>query len=56
MKRDPAYLLDIATVCSNIVELMSGATKQQFVAEKRIHFSVLYEIAILGEIVKRLSP
>ena len=55
MKRDPAYLLDIATVCSNIAELMEGATKQQFLAEKRIHFSVVYEIAILGEIVKRLS-
>lgn len=56
MKRDPAYLLDIATVCSNIAELMEGATKQQFLTEKRIHFSVVYEIAILGEIVKSLSP
>jgi len=56
MKRDPAYLLDIATVCSNIAELLEGATKQQFLVEKRIHFSVVYEIAILGEIVKRLSP
>lgn len=56
MKRDPAYLLDIATVCSNIAELMEGATKQQFLTEKRIHFSVVYEIVILGEIVKRLSP
>lgn len=46
MKRDPAYLLDIATVCSNIAELMEVATKQQFLAEKRIHFSVVYEIAI----------
>jgi uncharacterized protein with HEPN domain len=55
MKRDPAYLLDIATICSNIAELMEGATKHQFLEEKRIHFSVVYEIAILGEIVKRLS-
>lgn len=56
MQRDPAYLLDIATICSNIAELMEGSTKQQFLTEKRIHFSVVYEIAILGEIVKHLSP
>jgi len=56
MQRDPAYLLDIATICSNIAELMEGAIKQKFLTEKRIHFSVVYEIEILGEIVKRLSP
>ncbi len=56
MNKDPAYLLDIATVCFNIIEIMEGATQESFLVDKRIHFSILYEIAILGEIVKRLSP
>jgi uncharacterized protein with HEPN domain len=30
--------------------------QSSFVADKRTHIAVLYEITVIGEIVKRLSP
>ena len=55
MNRDLSYLIDIATTCSTIVELIQGMSQASFVSDKRTYLAVLYEITITGEIVKRLS-
>lgn len=55
MNRDRAYLLDISITCSTIVELLEEMSKLSFVIDKRTHLAVLYEIIVVGEIVKRLS-
>jgi len=56
MNRDQTYLIDIATTCQTVIELIQGMNQSSFVADKRTHLAVLYEITIIGEIVKRLSP
>lgn len=56
MNRDQAYLLDIAATCQTVIELLQGMNQSSFLEDKRTHLAVLYEIAIIGEIVKRLSP
>ena len=56
MNRDPTYLVDIATTCQTVIELIQGMSQSSFVADKRTHLAVLYEITFIGEIVKRLSP
>jgi uncharacterized protein with HEPN domain len=55
MNRDLTYLLDISMTCSTIAELIEGMNQLSFVADKRTHLAVLYEIIVMGEIVKRLS-
>ncbi len=56
MNRDQTYLIDIATTCQTVLELVQGMSQSSFVADKRTHLAVLYEITVLGEVVKRLSP
>lgn len=56
MNRDQTYLIDIATTCQTVIELIQGMSQSSFVADKRTHLAVLYEITVTGEIVKRLSP
>ena len=56
MNRDLSYLLDIASTCGTILELLKGINKDLFIADKRTHLAILYEVTIVGEIVKRLSP
>jgi uncharacterized protein with HEPN domain len=46
MNRDLAYLVDIATTCQTILELVQGMSKASFVADKRTHLAVLYEITV----------
>jgi uncharacterized protein with HEPN domain len=55
MNRDLTYLLDISMTCRTIIELIEGMNQPSFIADKRTHLAVLYEIMITGEIVKRLS-
>ncbi|QZZ19826.1 DUF86 domain-containing protein [Leptothermofonsia sichuanensis E412] len=55
MSRDQTYLVDIATTCQTVIELIQGMSQSSFVADKRTHLAVLYEIMVIGEIVKRLS-
>jgi len=56
MNREQTYLIDIATTCQTVIELVQGMNQSSFVADKRTHIAVLYEITVIGEIVKRLSP
>ncbi len=55
MQRDDATLLDIARFCQQILVLTAGMNKGTFEQDIRTQLAVLYEIAVLGEAVKRLS-
>ena len=55
MNQDKSYLLDIAKLCRTILRLTDGMTETEFYADERTQLAVLYEITIIGEVVKRLS-
>jgi len=56
MSRDDATLLDIRYAAERIVEFGEGLSADDFRADTKTLSAVLYQIAILGEAVKRLSP
>ncbi len=56
MNQDQSYLLDIAKFCQTIIRLTQTMTEAEFYADERTQLAVLYEITIIGEVVKRLSP
>ncbi|HBR00669.1 DUF86 domain-containing protein [Roseofilum sp. Belize Diploria] len=55
MSRDESYLLDIAKFCRTILRLTENMTQADFEGDERTQLAVLYEITIIGEVVKRLS-
>lgn len=55
MLKDDAALLDIARFARQILELTAGMSRIEFDADVRTQLAVLYEIAVAGEAVKRLS-
>ena len=55
MNQDQSYLLDIAKFCKTIIRLTQTMTEAEFYADERTQLAVLYEITIIGEVVKRLS-
>ena len=56
MRRDEAHLLDIARFAREILSLTKGMDELDFAASRTSQLAVMYEIAVLGEAVKRLSP
>lgn len=56
MNRDESYLFDIAKFCRTILRLTENMTEADFEQDERTQLAVLYEITIIGEGVKRLSP
>ena len=55
MRRNEASLVDIATFACNVIQLMEDIDQTTFKSDLRSQSAVLYQIAILGEAVKRLS-
>ncbi|MDB9311875.1 DUF86 domain-containing protein [Spirulina sp. CS-785/01] len=55
MNQDKSYLLDIARLCQTILRLTSDMTESDFYGDERTQLAILYEITIIGEVVKRLS-
>ena len=55
MNQDKSYLLDIAKLCRTILRLTDGMSETEFYSDERTQLAVLYEITIIGEVVKRLS-
>ncbi len=55
MLKDEAVLLDIARFCQEIIDLTAGMDRDAFIGDRTKQLAVLYEIAVLGEAVKRLS-
>ncbi len=56
MNRDASYLLDIAKFAQTILQLTENMSEVEFQNDQRTQLAVLYEIMIIGEVVKRLSP
>jgi uncharacterized protein with HEPN domain len=56
MQRDEATLLDIVRFAREILDLTRGMDEVAFAEARPTQLAVLYEIAVLGEAVKRLSP
>ncbi|NJO42554.1 MAG: DUF86 domain-containing protein [Cyanobacteria bacterium CRU_2_1] len=55
MNQDESYLLDIAKLCQTILRLTDNMTEAEFQNDERTQLAILYEITIIGEVVKRLS-
>lgn len=55
MNKDESYLLDLAHLCQTILKLTENMTKAEFKTDERTQLAILYEITIIGEVVKRLS-
>lgn len=56
MSRDDAQLLDIREAAQRIVEFGNGLTDRDLADDAKVLSAVLYQITVLGEAVKRLSP
>ena len=56
MERDSASLLDLARFAETILQLTADMDEPAFQAALRTQLAVLYELTVLGEAVKRLSP
>jgi len=56
MERDNASLLDIVRFAETILALTTGMDEPAFQADLRTQLAVLYELTVLGEALKRLSP
>jgi uncharacterized protein with HEPN domain len=55
MQRDDATLLDIARAARLVSSFIQGMTKESFLDDIKTQSSVLYQLAVIGEAVKRLS-
>lgn len=54
--RDQASLLDIVRAGKLALEFTEGMTQEDFEIDLKTQSAVIYQIAIIGEAVKRLSP
>jgi uncharacterized protein with HEPN domain len=55
MTRDDARLLDMQRRAQRVQRHVAGMTKAAFLRDEKTQSAVLYELAIIGEAVKRLS-
>jgi len=55
MQRDEATLLDIAQAARLVLAFIQGMTKRAFLRDLKTQSSVLYQLVVMGEAVKRLS-
>jgi uncharacterized protein with HEPN domain len=55
MNRDDATLLDIARAARLILEFKEGMDKEAFLQDIKTQSSVLHQLMVMGEAVKRLS-
>jgi len=54
--RDQASLLDIAKAAPSALSFVNGLSLDDFATDAKTQSAVLYQIAVVGEAVKRLSP
>jgi uncharacterized protein with HEPN domain len=54
--RDQASLLDIAKASQSALAFVDGLTLDDFATDVKTQSAVLYQITVVGEAVKRLSP
>jgi uncharacterized protein with HEPN domain len=55
MQRDDATLLDIAKAARLVLMFIQGINKEDFLDDIKTQSSVLYQLMVIGEAVKRLS-
>lgn len=55
MHRDDATLLDILQAADDLLREIEGQTQQGFLGDFRLRCTVLYQLLLIGEAVKRLS-
>lgn len=55
MPRDEATLLDIAAAARLVLEFNAGMDRAAFLADVKTQSSVLHQLMVIGEAVKRLS-
>ena len=55
MRQDEATLLDIAKAAQLIQVFIGGMAKEEFLDDLKTQSSVLYQLLVIGEAVKRLS-
>lgn len=56
MSRDNASLLDIVRAGQLILQFAQELSREQLESDLRTQSAILYQIAIMGEATKRLSP
>ena len=56
MPRDDATLLDLANAARLIHTFIQDTTKETFFVDLKTQSAVLYQLTLIGEAVKRLSP
>lgn len=56
MKRDLASILDALIFCKRIVEFTKDIEEEDFIQDLKTQAAVMYEISILGEAIRRISP
>ncbi|HFD40005.1 MAG TPA: DUF86 domain-containing protein, partial [Anaerolineae bacterium] len=55
MNRDEATLLDIARAARLVIEFRAGMGKDEFLWDVKTQSSILHQLMVMGEAVKRLS-
>ena len=53
---DTATLFDLVAACSRVIDYVRGANRLDLDADDRLRSACCYQIAVIGEAVKRLSP
>jgi uncharacterized protein with HEPN domain len=56
MQRDPESLIDIVTAIRRILRYTDGVSRANLEANDEKLSAILYQISIIGEATKRLSP
>lgn len=56
MNPDSATLIDIARAATRILEFIGDMKYEAFVEDEKTQFSVIYQLLVMGEAAKRLSP
>ena len=56
MDRDDATLLDMKRAIDQIEEFLDGVSQKTFFEDSKTQSAVLYQLLVIGEAVKRLSP
>jgi uncharacterized protein with HEPN domain len=56
MERDEASILDALIFAQRILEFTSGLDEEMFANDLKTQAAVLYEISVLGEAMRRISP
>jgi len=56
MKRDEAVLLDLARAARLVLEFKAGMDEVAFLDDLKTQSSVLHQLMVMGEAVKRYQP